>query len=569
MGIPMMDISDTQTVTTGHYGAGSYVTTIENVDKKDYEIYLKKVEECKFSKYADNGKGLGGTVFCSTYVKEEVVLTIAYYSMKHKMSIAFYQDMPLSEHLLYQDSYVEGNKENVKTKIHMLELWRLGNSFVFQLKNGHFLISDGGMAQDTPYLLDYLESLTPEGEKPIVEAWVISHAHGDHCGALFGLLENSDWLSRIYVNGVYFSEPNMKVTNLCGGDFQSGKMKFAIRKLQTCEGKKTPIYRPQTGQRYYFNDITMDILLTQEQVPYEIYKDDLNSSSTVCLFTIEGQKCFFAGDIHQEGLHFIKQNYTKEYLNLDLFTLNHHGFNTSVEFTDYIKVKTLLLTLQEQLPVRRIRETKHFISTVEETMRWGDGTKILTFPYEMGTYESLPCKEWIYNEGQERLLQMNLYTFPGRTLKGFIFNADEVIFDKETLKPGVTRLLQYLREKEVYMSAYSICKKSQELRDELKCTEIDSYFDVIIGNEQLSTDTTYADAIKISEDRFLLDHVHKYVVVCNSESVVEATLQEGIRSLVVTDGQEIDKKKKEKCWKAIDSLENIYDLFERKRILFE
>jgi L-ascorbate metabolism protein UlaG (beta-lactamase superfamily) len=64
--------------------------------------------------------------------------------------------------------------------MHMMELFRLGNSFIFQLKNGHFLISDGGMATDLPYLLDYLDSLVPEGEKPIVDGWIISHAHGDH-----------------------------------------------------------------------------------------------------------------------------------------------------------------------------------------------------------------------------------------------------------------------------------------------------------------------------------------------------------------------------------------------------
>ena len=38
------------------------------------------------------------------------------------------------------------------------------------------------------------------------------------------------------------------------------------------------------------------------------------------MFTIEGQKCFFSGDIHKEGLDFIKANYSQEYLTLDVFT---------------------------------------------------------------------------------------------------------------------------------------------------------------------------------------------------------------------------------------------------------
>ena len=174
-----------------HYGAGTYVTYIEDTTKADYEAYLKKAEEKGFAKYTDNGEGLDNAVFCSTYTKDGLVLTVSYYSREKKINISFYQDFPLSKHLIYKDSYVEGNREGTKTKLHMLELRRMGNSFVFQLKNGHFVISDGGEACDLVYLLDYLENLTPEGEKPVIEAWVISHGHGDHCGALSAFVDRS------------------------------------------------------------------------------------------------------------------------------------------------------------------------------------------------------------------------------------------------------------------------------------------------------------------------------------------------------------------------------------------
>lgn len=566
--IPIMDVPTAKTAKMDHYGAGSYVTTVENTTKADYEAYLKSVEESGFVKYADNREGLDNAVFCSTYTKDKFVLTVSYYSREKKISIAFYQDLPLSEHLIYKDSYVEGNKEGAKTKIHMLELWRLGNSFVFQLKNGHFLISDGGMNQDLLYLLDYLESLTPEGEKPIVEAWIISHAHGDHCGAQNAFLDFSEHLDRVCVEGIYFSEPNQRVTDICGGDIQISRIKRAARWLKTTQGEPTPVYRPQTGQRYYFNDITMDILITQEQVPFEKYKRDLNTSSTVCLFTIEGQKSFFAGDIHEEGLDFIRENYSQEYLNLDIFTLNHHGFNTSESFTDYITVKTLLLTVQKQLPVRKIRETKHFISKVKETMTWGDGTKILTFPYEIGSYETLPCKEWIYHKDEERLLQMNIYTFPGRRLKGFIFHAEQVLFAGKELKWGVEKLLAYLKENEVHMSVCS-SKSTEELTTDLEQAGIKDYFELVMGCDALDYVNPYTVATRKSEESFQLDHVHKYVVLCNCNEVVEAAVQEGIRTIVVTDGKEIDRNLQEKCWKSIDSLGDIFALFEKNRILFE
>ena len=553
-----------------HCGAGTYVTNMENTTKADYEAYLRQVEEHGFIKYADNEEGLDKAVLCSTYAKDHFVLNISYYSREKKTNISFYQDFLLSEHLHYQDSYIEGNHEGAKTKLHMLELRSMGNSFVIQLKNGHFIISDGGQAPDLPYLLDYLECLTPEGEKPIVEAWVISHGHGDHCGALGAFVDTPKYVERLCVEGVYFSEPSQRVLERCSGygTFMIGKMKMAQKLLKTSQGLPTPMYRPQIGQRYYFNDITMDILFTQEQVPFEEYKRDLNASSMVCLFTVEGQKCFFPGDIHEEGLEFIMANYSREYLNLDVFTLNHHGFNTSVAFADYITVKTLLLTLQEQLPVRKIRKTKYFISKVQETMTWGDGTKVLTFPYEVGSYDTMPCNEWIYHKDEERVLQMNIYTFPGRSLKGFVFHADQVVFADNALKPGVSELLAYLKEQAVHMSVYSL-RSTEELTADLKSAGIKDYFELIMGGDTLNSVEPYTDATRKSEECFQLDHVHKYVVVCQDEYVVEAAIQEGLRTLVVKDGAHINAKLEEKCWKSIDSLEDIYALFEKSRILFE
>jgi beta-phosphoglucomutase-like phosphatase (HAD superfamily) len=570
MGIPTMNVPTAKEARVDHYGAGTYVTYVEDTAKEDYDAYLELVEESGFTKHSDNGEGLDNAVFCSTYTKDDMVLTVSYYSHERKTNISFYQDFPLSEHLIYQDSYVEGNVEGAMTKLHMLELRRLGNSFVFQLKNGHFVISDGGMPYDLVYLLDYLENLTPEGEKPIIEAWVLSHAHGDHCGAFNAFSDLPEHASRVAIEGIYFSEPSWRVLDRCAGGANAviGKMKIAQKVVKTSQGETTPIYRPQTGQRYYFNDITMDILITQEQVPLEKYKRDINTSSTVCLFTVEGQKCFFSGDIHEEGLDFIRENYSQEYLTLDFFTLNHHGFNTSISFTDYITVKTLLLTVQNQLPVRKIRETKYFISKVSETMNWGDGTKVITFPYALGEYETLPCNEWKYHQDEERILQMNIYTFPGRRLKGFIFNADESVFDGTELKPGVAKLLAYLKENEVQMAAYSL-DTTDALTEKLEKAGIRNYYELVMGGDVLSAEDPYTDATRKVEACFQLDNVHKYVVVCGSDPVVEAAVQEGIRTIVVKDGKDIGAKLEEKCWKHMDSLEEIYDLFEKSRILFE
>ena len=72
---------------------------------------------------------------------------------------------------------------------------------------------------------------------------------------------------------------------------------------------------------------------------------------------------------------------------LDVFTLPHHGHHTRDEFTDYIKVKTVLATVKEQVPAHRMAQNERLKKKANEWLVWGDGTKVLTFPYKVGTYE--------------------------------------------------------------------------------------------------------------------------------------------------------------------------------------
>lgn len=78
----------------------------------------------------------------------------------------------------YKDEYVKDNIAGAKTTLHMVELSDYGNSFVVQLKNGHFILNDGARLEDLEPLITYLEELPPKGEKPVIEAWMVSHPHG-------------------------------------------------------------------------------------------------------------------------------------------------------------------------------------------------------------------------------------------------------------------------------------------------------------------------------------------------------------------------------------------------------
>lgn len=392
------------------YGAGNYNLEKANTTYADYCSHLTTLESNGFKKYvASVLDGLGNDttngVWNATYTKEEMVMTVIHVAKTQKTYISIGKDLPLSEHLLYQAKYIEGNKEGAQTTLHMPELHTYGDSFIIQLKNGHFILADGGMSQDTQYLLDYLEELVPVGEKPVIEAWFISHGHNDHIGVFCAFDSHPEYTQRICVEGIYFNEP------FCYDSTKWDVIESGLRGAMNCRtssGAVTPIYRPQTGQRYYFNDITIDILYTHEQLSVDIYKNDFNESSTWLLYTIEGQTFLHAGDTGEQSISVVKNSYNQAYLDFDVMATFHHGQNVYNSYVDYFKYKTVLYTTfvtDSQTANLNTdannRMKQNALENDGEYTSWGEGTKILTFPYVVGASQTLPLRTWTYHPDRE------------------------------------------------------------------------------------------------------------------------------------------------------------------------
>lgn len=391
--LPILNIPNTMIIGPDHYGAGNYVVTVEGITHEDVQNYKEQLEVFGFAKYVEQKQN-------TIYTKDNMVLNITYIESLKRTYISASLQQPLSEHLFYNATEIAGNNPNAKTTLHMLELYDAGNSFVIQLKNGHFIVSDGGTGYELGYLFDYLEGLTPEGEKPVIEAWFISHAHIDHCGLLRRIVREPDYAGRVFVNGIYYNEPNDCVIALDPATRADiAFIRQSTEVLKTTKGENTKVYRPQTGHRYYFNDITVDIIAAQEQFPFEYYSGDFNDSSTWCLFTIEGQRCLLGGDGDKGGIKFVMETCTPEDMQLDVFTVLHHGHNTRDMFTDYCRIKTALFPVAKgKMPAYRTNENNHLKEVVEEWFVSHEGTVVMTFPYRVGEAKRIPHFDWIYNK---------------------------------------------------------------------------------------------------------------------------------------------------------------------------
>lgn len=409
-GIPVMKGEHITFTEARDVGSDNYMLYAENTTKEDYDNYLSILEEKEFKKYVDNGKdGIEGDVYAAYYQKDNLTVQVCHFVNLHKTMINASFDEVMSPNLFYQDTYVEANIEGMKTTLHSPELYNVGNSFIFQLKNGHFIVNDGGTEAELPYLLDYLESLAPQGEKPVVDLWVISHAHLDHMGVLKAISNKPSDLSRIYVENVFFNEPNEASLKTPAGLYDNPGAIVTISKtasayLKSTDGDGPTVYRPRVGDHYFFNDITIDVIYSQELIDSPEW-DTWNSSTTVLVYNIEGQKVLITGDADLDCQKFYMDMFDSTYFDIDIYQAAHHGKNIFNAFTNHCAyIGTVLYPtykLGSASPegnfAGRAMQNEYLKSKAKEAITYAYGTKVLTFPYEIGTSITLPETEWKYN----------------------------------------------------------------------------------------------------------------------------------------------------------------------------
>jgi len=124
----------------------------------------------------------------------------------------------------------------------------------------------------------------------------------------------------------------------------------------------------------------------------------LNELSDWLMFNIDGQKFLVAGDADFGAMKSVMRTYDQEYLNMDVMAVQHHGINVHKDFTDFIKVKTLIYPhygsdgmFLKGTTWQASEDRNAYLKTrAQEYVSYGDGGKVLTFPYVVKSVKSLP-----------------------------------------------------------------------------------------------------------------------------------------------------------------------------------
>ena len=405
--IPAPQVEDLRIAENAHYGADNYLISVNGTFLKDYQAYLKVLEESGFTKYADNGTtGLGKGVVTATYVKDDLTLEVTLVTSWLRTYIIAAKGQPLSPNLIYSDDLKKDIIPGAKTTLTMNQVKEYGNCFVIQLKNGHFIVNDGGWVGDLNTLLLYLEEEAPEGQKPVVDAWFISHEHGDHAGILSDAMTAFGLDKRLSVEGFYVNEVSPEIEAATNGDCVS-YTRSAAKEFVTTAGTPTPVYRPHAGQKLYFCDIVVDVPYTQELITPTQYTANLNASSTWLMYNIEGQKFLLAGDTELVNQEHVKEIYSTdpEYMDVDIMNAHHHGLNLFDTDLGYYNVETILYSTWGVYSIYWPNEEQNLELQREHCLEYYsylEGGKRITFPYTLGEIENID--PW-YADITERLVE--------------------------------------------------------------------------------------------------------------------------------------------------------------------
>jgi beta-lactamase superfamily II metal-dependent hydrolase len=197
-------------------------------------------------------------------------------------------------------------------------------TFIFRTKAGKLVVIDGGHTQETENLLHALAELTPEGEVPTVDAWFLSHLHGDHYEAFLNIVSHYDsYRDRVRIKNFY--------CNLCEEEFytklstEAAPFRANIRSALLGCGEKTgcTVHTVQTSDVIDVDELSFRVL----HVPDMAYaaQMNMNDSSVVYKLTVDGeQTILFLGDAEKTCNNDLLENHLDD-LKSDIVQVGHHG----------------------------------------------------------------------------------------------------------------------------------------------------------------------------------------------------------------------------------------------------
>lgn len=306
----------------------SYYVYEHGANKEDYDAYCAKLVACGFELYTSNSAN--GNSF-ALYFDGENIVNVSHISYK---DVDKYVVRNVSYLLISVDSVknsllpckAEKHEEITTVKFSVVGF----TAFTVRLTDGRFIVIDGGMDRERIY--NTLCAQNVLGGKPVVAAWLFSHAHGDHMNGFYHTLE--DHADDVVIERIIHSFPGEELylpyKNYMEGapNIEGEWMSRRNNKMHAYITEKMPDCRytvAHAGQIFEYAGVRIEVLQTSENL-YRKQMFDSNMSSVIYMLTTPDGKLLVLGDAVDGSSKILRKIYGKA-LACDAVILAHHAYN--------------------------------------------------------------------------------------------------------------------------------------------------------------------------------------------------------------------------------------------------
>jgi beta-lactamase superfamily II metal-dependent hydrolase len=186
------------------------------------------------------------------------------------------------------------------------------NSYVIKTITGKIIVIDGGFEEDAAYLKGFLAA---NGNN--VDAWFVSHQHGDHIEALTAILKSSGDLK---INKIYGSMLDLEWIKAHGPD----SFKTASDFNDALKNSQKEVVELKIGEIIKIDGVSIEVLGIKNP---EIFENPINNSSIVIRVWDAQKSILFPGDLGIEGGQKLLNSQYCNHLKSDYIQMAHHGQN--------------------------------------------------------------------------------------------------------------------------------------------------------------------------------------------------------------------------------------------------
>ena len=215
-----------------------------------------------------------------------------------------------------------------------------GMTYALRLSDGRFVLIDGGYYSDdeADRIYSILKKYTPEGQRPHIAAWFLTHFHGDHYGGMIRFAEK--YAKECKLDGYYFN-------GLRNGRAGWHGMidKFAV--LRDMWSTPPEIYgKIHSGMTLEFSGVPIRVMCTHEDV-YPKNFIDANDMGSVLRIDACSQRIMMLGDCRDtECDAMIKAFEGCGELKSDMVQYSHHGYEGATkQFYEAVDAETVLFPM--------------------------------------------------------------------------------------------------------------------------------------------------------------------------------------------------------------------------------